>query len=200
MVEYDESQNLVVLRRLPMKLRVVFALLCTTRIFPAYCRFHNRTHRGDPAMLELMMERLWRDIHGEEMTMDEIERAVDRVVQLVPSEADGWDEESQPYAEDAAAALAYVLRARLTGDPQEAAWAARRVYEAVDHFVVSTLPAAQREAERTVLGHPVVQAELSRQQRDLDELSVLASYPTEHAQINRLRRRSEQEAESLFSF
>ena len=71
-------------------------------------------------MLEMLKDRLWRDIHGDTMTTDEIEVAVDRAMQLVPSEEDGWDDETQPYAEDAAA-LAYALRARLTCDPQEAA-------------------------------------------------------------------------------
>src|SRR5512138_1845994 len=161
MFEYDESRNLDLLKRLPLKLRVVFALLCTARIFPAYRRFHNRTQRGDPAMLGLLMERLWRDIHGDTMTRDEVEAALDRATKLVPSEVDGWDEDSQPYAEDAAAALAYALRARLTGDPQEAAWACRRVYEAADHFAIATtgLPVGGSESERAVLLHPIVQAE-----------------------------------------
>jgi hypothetical protein len=146
------------------------------------------------------MERLWRDVHGDTMSRGDIEAAVDRAMHLLPSEEDGWDEETQPYAEDAAAALAYALRARLTGDPQEAAWACRRVYEAADHFVIATtgLPVGGSEAERVLLAHPVVQAELSRQRRDLNELSGLANSATQDSQIDEMRRRSEQEAQLFF--
>jgi len=132
------------------------------------------------------------------MTTDEIEVAVDRAMQLVPSEEDGWDDETQPYAEDAAAALAYALRARLTCDPQEAAWECRRVYEAADHFATTGLPIGGSEAERAVGRHSVVQAELCRQRRDLNELSGLVNSAIQNSQIDKMRRRSEQEAQSFF--
>jgi hypothetical protein len=123
---YDEAANIERLKILPLRLRVSFALLTALRILPAYARFHARTGRGDPAALQVLAERLWRDVNGEPMAEYELQQALDLAMTLVPSEEDGWDQQTQPYAEDAAAAIAYALRARLRDDPREAAWAARR--------------------------------------------------------------------------
>lgn len=119
-----------------------------------------------------------------------VRAALDEAERLVPSEDDGWDEPTQPYAEDAAAALVYAIRARLTGHAQEGAWAGRRAYEAVDHYVRNVM---QVEDETTILSHPVVQAELSRQRRDLLELARL-----EDEGVRVLRRSAEAEASLVF--
>jgi uncharacterized protein YjaG (DUF416 family) len=199
-LHYDETANIQRLKNLPIRLRVLFALLTALRILPTYARFHARTGRGDPAALQELVERLWRDVSGEPMTEREAQAAVDRAMQLVPPEDDGWDEESQPYAEDAAAAIAYALRARLTDDPQEAAWAARRVYEAADHFAetISGLALGEPQGEKAILSQRVVQAELARQARDLGELAELARSATDDTRLSQMRQRSEHEAESFF--
>jgi hypothetical protein len=112
---------------------------------------------------------------------------------LIPGENDQpWIEE-QAYAEDAASAVAYALRALESGEPQEAAWAARRAYEAVDHHVMSRLGI---KGESHVLGHPLVQAELSRQQRDLSELRE-AREPAVEVFV-RLRERARADASLFF--
>jgi hypothetical protein len=113
-VAYDEASNLQLLGRLAAPLRVVFALLCAIRILPLYRRFHSATGRGDPAALEAMAERLWGDIAGAQMSAEELKSAAEHSLSLVPSETDGWDEETQPFAEDAAAALAYAFLSLLT--------------------------------------------------------------------------------------
>jgi uncharacterized protein YjaG (DUF416 family) len=177
-------------------------LLTALRILPTYRRFHERTGYGAPAALQALVEQLWQDIVGRQpMTEGEVRAAVDRAMELVPSEEDIWDEESQPYAEDAAAALAYAFRTRLTGDPQEAIWAARRVYEAADHFALGTCGIAPggRENEHAILAHPSVQAELARQKRDLEDLSELARAEMRDSRmLLEMRERSEGEAESFF--
>lgn len=64
------------------------------------------------------------------------------------------------------------LRTRLTGEAQEAAWAARVAYEAIDNYVIkkeginTNIP----NGEPRLLSRPLVQAELGRQERDLCEL------------------------------
>jgi uncharacterized protein YjaG (DUF416 family) len=197
---YDEPANIKLLKRLSVRLRVVFALLCTMRILPSYRRFHSRTGRGDPTVLETLIERLWRDVAGDEMTSEELQSALERVMESIPSEEDGWDEETQPYAEDAASAVAYVLRARLTGDPQEAAWASRCAYEAIDHSVIAKtgLQIGGPTNETVILLHPLVQAELARQQRDLKELEDLERSGSIDVRLSELRKRSEDEAAFFF--
>ena len=64
-------------------------------------------------------------------TAVEIEQAC---LNLVPNENDGWDQETLPYAEDAAAALTFAYRSKLEHDNLENAyWAARRVLDCYDH-------------------------------------------------------------------
>jgi hypothetical protein len=71
------------------------------------------------------------------------------------------------------------------------------VYEALDYFVIerddidTNLPGA----EDRVLEDPLIQKELDRQQRDIDELLLAGSDQGVYA---RLRRRAEAEAKSLF--
>ena len=125
----------------------------------------------------------------------ELQANLDRCMALIPDEDDGpWIPE-QAAGEDAGAAVAYALRCRQNGRGQEAAWSARRAYEALDHYVINhedidvNLPGAEEE----VLAHPVVQSELARQLRDLEDLSLMGP----DAAL-RLRDRAAAEAASFF--
>lgn len=201
MLQYNEAENVELLKRLPVRLRVAFALLSAFRILPMYQRFHHRTGRGDASALEAIVERLWRDITNAPMSTDEVKTDAEQCMELVPSEEDGWDEETQPSAEDAAAAVAYALRARQTGDPQEAAWAGRRVYEAIDRYVNSKTSGlvADPDDELAILSHPLVQAELGRQRRDLHELLEIDRANLSETKLAQLRERSLREAAGFFT-
>ena len=134
---------------------------------------------------------------GRQMPLEELKRGVDRRMDLVPSEDEGWDGEVQAYAEDAAAALAYAFRAAVTGDAQEAVWACQCAYNAMDHFAGRNETGSSYD-EAARIRHPAVQAELSRQVRDIAELGQLDE--SDYVQtVERLRRRAEQEATSAFS-
>jgi uncharacterized protein YjaG (DUF416 family) len=191
---YDEPATVARLEALPERLRVTFALLAASRIAPSYDRFHSRTGRGDARAFRALLERLWRDVEGDEMGTAELEASVARAKQLMPSEDEGWDDMERPYAEDAAAALAYALRARMTADPQEASAVSRRAYDAIDDFV-QRMNSATNLDEAAILSHPLVQAELARQHRDLNDLATTTAGRPELA---RLRERSEEESRSFF--
>jgi uncharacterized protein YjaG (DUF416 family) len=115
---YDEPATVARLEALPERLRVTFALLAASRIAPSYRRFHSRTGRGDAGAFHALVERLWRDLEGDEMRAEELVASVARAAQLIPPEDDGWDDVERAYAEDAAA-LGYAFRARMTGDPRK---------------------------------------------------------------------------------
>lgn len=107
---------------------------------------------------------------------------------LIPGEGrEPWGDD-QAYADDAASAAAYVLRALETGDAREAAWAARRSYEAADHYVMYRVGV---EGEEQVLIHPIVQGELARQHRDIEAL--LSADDNDRDLIVRLRERANEE-------
>jgi hypothetical protein len=199
-LQYDEQDNLRRLTALEPPLRVAFALLCAGRLLPTYSLFHGATGRGDPGEVQRLWERAWHDLTGAPMSAAEVAAFIVKAELLVPSEDDGYDEETQPYAEDAASALAYALRARANGDPREAAWAGQCLYEAADHFAgqrISGQPATPTY-ESEALTHPVVQQELGRQHRDLLELLALPAGGDRVHRLAEMRARSEHEANAFF--
>jgi uncharacterized protein YjaG (DUF416 family) len=164
---------------------------------PAYVRFQEQSGRGNSRELAAILERLWRDLEGDPMTSLDIDVSIERCMSLIPREDEGPWIEQQAAAEDAVMALAYALRCRKTGESQEAAWAARCCYEALDHFVINRddIDVNEAGAEAVVVAEPLVQAELIRQQRDLD---VLRLHGEEKDIAARLRLRAVAEASLVF--
>lgn len=118
---------------------------------------------------------------------------------LIPQEDDGRWVPEQAAAEDAGAAVAFAIRCRQSGTPQDAAWCARRAYEAADHHVVNQegVDTTHPAAEERVVAHPVVQAELARQRRDLDDVTDAVRVDL-HRVALRLRARAAAEAPAFF--
>jgi uncharacterized protein YjaG (DUF416 family) len=177
---FDEGKTKERIAELPTNLRILFAVTCAERLFPAYERFSAVTGRGNVDLLRRILDKLWMSLLGFQEYSDQIIATdLHHCMLLVPKESDGEWSNEQAWAEDAVACLAYSLRTRLSGEAQEAVWAARRVYEAVDHYVLHasgnnfTLPGDNSR----VIEHPLVQAELKRQERDISELQSLVHSP-----------------------
>lgn len=192
-LRYDEIEIIRKLDLLDPKAKLAFAAACAARQIPGYVMFSRETGRGDSYALISVLERVWRDVLGEQMLDHEVQRELEQVMALIPQEDDGPWVNEQAYAEDAASAVAYALRTRITGASREAAFAARVAYEALDHHIMNRLGV---ENDEHVLRHPVLQAELSRQHRDLDEL--LGSNLNRTALFTRLRDRANTESASFF--
>lgn len=191
---YNEQALIEKLRGIPPESRVAFALLCDERLLPSYKAFHDETGKGNISILAAIADRLWNDISGEKMSTEEVEAKLQACMESMPSEEDA-SSSFWAHAEDAVSALAYTLRARLSGESQEAAWAARRAYESLDHYVIQRdqLDLNKPGGEFQVMQHPLVQAELWRQQRDLDELQSIADPGGLAENATRLRARAIQE-------
>ena len=130
---------------------------------------------AEQAWILRTLDRLWRELEVPFLSRKEIEECIAAIAALVRDEDDEpWDPDEVPW-QDGIAALAYSFRCLATGSSQEAAWAARRVYEALDCYVTQrdSTDVSSAEGERRVLADPLVQAELIRQQRDLDALGRL---------------------------
>jgi uncharacterized protein YjaG (DUF416 family) len=197
MLRYDEPALIRDLTRVLSNARVGFAAACAERLFPAYADFCAAGGRGDGVALRGVLERLWRHLLGEEMGKEQLRSELSRCMALLPGDDDGPRVNERAGAGDAAAAVAYALRALETSDPQEAAWAARRAYEAADRFVIDRLDVRLDAAgEARVMAHPVVQAEISRQLRDLREL--LEAQVASIELVVRLRDRAREESRSFF--
>jgi uncharacterized protein YjaG (DUF416 family) len=194
MLLFDEAVLLRDLARVGKKSLVAFAASCSERLLPAYDDFCKRAGRGSPGTLARILEGVWQHLLGNSMSGAQIREMLNRSMELIPGENnEPWVDE-QAYADDAASATAYTLRALDSGEPQEAAWAARRAYEAADHYVIHRL---RIEEESDVLAHAIVQAELSRQRRDLEEL--LGVRPESAELIAGLRARAKADAPLFFA-
>lgn len=193
-LRYDEPALVQRLSRLAPGARAVFAAACAERLLPVYRWAQEHTGRGDSDRLAEALSAVWRALEG---NCVDLQRPLDEALALVPDEDETWID-AFGYAEHAAAAVAYAIRACLTDDPQEAAWAARQAYEALDLRVTTrdnidvNTPGAEERIARDVL----IQRELSRQQRDLQVLSRRAHQLS--AVTARLRQQAEQEAPEVF--
>jgi uncharacterized protein YjaG (DUF416 family) len=201
-ISFNEPDLVASLERIASPLRPVFAATCAERLMPALERFAARTGRRENAnSLRELLSKLWLDLEGvRKLDLETIDVLTEECTDLIPSEDDEeqWVKE-QPAAEDAATALAYALRCRSSGEAQEAAWSARRAYEALDNFVINQerIDTTEKGAEEAVLRSAVIQAELMRQRRDITELGGLAGESPE-AVATTFRERARREGLSLF--
>jgi uncharacterized protein YjaG (DUF416 family) len=164
------------LNRLPSMLRVVFSAACAERLLPAYITFSSLAGQGEPETLTRILARLWEDIAGDPMTGGEIQSNVGTCMGLIPPGDDEALHVETAYAEDASVAVVYALTCRQSGNSEEAMWSAQRACSAIEHFTTSRekfVPKPVSDPSR-VYAHPLIQAELARQRRDLDELLRVA--------------------------
>lgn len=196
MLHYDEKITIEKLDRMGRRLRAAFAACCAERQLPAYVSFFRQTGRGEPAALREILEQVWRALEGTEIAVRDLEDQIERCMSLIPKEDDRPWVEEQPYAEDAASAIAYALRTIQSGKSQEAAWAGHTAYESIDYYVTNHIGV---EGSAHVLAHPLVQAELARQHRDLDDLLSAAERSERSSVIvTELHARAQEEAAKFF--
>lgn len=95
---------------------------------------------------------------------------VEQCVGLIP---DGEAEGSIPaHADDAIASAAYALEAASGLDPMAAGWAAERVTDTLDSFVLSNeIDDSLPDAEQLAWEHPLIRVEISRREADLHRLN-----------------------------
>lgn len=147
----------------------MFAASCAERLRPLYLRYQEVSDLANPDQFDAALEAAWGAVLG---TIPRGDLASWQVVAegLVPGEDDdSWSDE-HAYGQNGAAAVAYALRAALTGEPQEAAWGARQVYEAADLAARRQLPDVNLNragAEDELLSAPVVQEALAGLRDDM---------------------------------
>ena len=198
---FDEAELVAKLKHLPIAFRVIFATACAERLMPAYRLFHTQSGDGDPVAMSRALEDLWSNPVLPEVHEEVYEQQLEKIMGLIPQddEIGASLTEKATHAQESGMSLAYALSARLTGEPQEAAWAARVAYEALDNFVINRedIDTNRPGGELKVISHPIVQTELGRQRRDLDELLDSASQNIQEISL-RFRDRARAEARSFF--
>ncbi|WP_437480029.1 DUF416 family protein [Sorangium sp. So ce1014] len=200
MRRFDEANLISNLERLPVPFRVAFAAACAERQMPAYRFFITQTERNPTNPMEIALEMVWADPNATNCATG-LERQIEAIMNLIPQEdsIEGpWTQEATN-AQNAGMAVAYALRAKLAGEAQEAAWAARVAYEALDNFIINKESVDMNTPgnELRVFSHPLIQAELGRQERDIRTL--LAANNREIARaVQEIRDRARAEAAAFF--
>jgi len=199
-LRFNEESLKSELSRIAAPLRVVFAAAVAERLLPAYVTFSHKTGRGNPDLLTQILERLWGNIAGIEMSPEQLQQNIDLSMELIPQEDEIPWAPDEAWAEDAAVAVVYALRTRQNGKSQDAAWAARHAWAALDDFVITQedIDPSSPGAEEQIISNPLIQAEFMRQQRDLREL-VAVDRQDESAVVQKIRQRAKAKSISVFN-
>ena len=118
---------------------------------------------------------------------------------LIPGEDvsyfDGYE-----YVENAMVSLAYAIESELKGGVEEAVWAAEQGPASLFIFVQSLVGDVESRADMARIdAHPLMQAELRREEADLADLQLAAKNPGSETEIiARIRRRARVDSEFFF--
>jgi len=170
MLKYDEMLLMLRLEPLDRTAKTAFAAACAQRLVPLSDRYALQVGDSRLERLGVIVSAAWEAASGRDV---EASRLSEEAELMVPDEDDeGWTA-GRAYAGNAAAAAAYALRTWLTNDPQEAAWAARQLFDAADLAYSQANPGGSfvtEEQDRASLESPVVQSAISAIQRDLEAI------------------------------
>ena len=168
MLKYDEPKILDELGALPNFARVAFAAACAERQMADYARV--ATNLDTFKSVASALDCIWNELLGVPTRDETLTRHLSECMSALPQ-----PESPEGQDTDAITSTAYAIRARLTGVIQEAAWAARHAFDNLYFYLTDPIPSKEftPEAEQRVLAHPLIQAELQRQRRDLSDLTEL---------------------------
>lgn len=193
LLKFDESQLRARLRSLPSTHRVLFASACAQRLVgepPEDTNLRNQLEKVQAFMSSVWEGLLSGDMPDVEDGLAYCEGLCVYDPDLVP---DG--EEGSKMIEDAAMAVAGVLTALKSGEPDDALEAAQVAFDAADSAAMDAIgleagiapddvyligspgtvpafPGATVVDPERIRNHELVQTELRRQKRDIDELAI----------------------------
>jgi hypothetical protein len=167
---FSETQLKARLSNVSVISLAAFSLSCAARLLPGYYKWHDDLSQEPPKEVYKIFKDIL-DQTKEGLVVSDSSRLLElaeHLLDYVPDDDAPWSR-MRPLAEDAIASLSYAIRCLATADPQEAAWAARRAYEAADQLAIFDLAGDDKglPAEEALIFHPIVQTELERQDRDI---------------------------------
>ena len=197
MHSFDENALVNELAVLSARARVAFATASATRQIGNYERFARELGIETEHRPREIVTHLWSDLSTMTVDRSAWSARLEEVMGLLPEEDGDWVI-WHALADDALSSLAYSIRCLLKPEAQEAAWAARRAYEAADQVAIRLLAVQPGlpDTEMKILSHDCVQRELERQRNDLALLRVESIEKT-HTQSFHSELLSEAEGASL---
>jgi hypothetical protein len=179
---YDEPDLCARLGEMDHWKRTTFAASCAERLLPIYdtwCAGHS--DGSEFRLLREDLDRVWDGVTRNAAGTPDALALADIAGWTLPKEEDVADEDTSHWvalSENAALAVACALQTWATGDPVVAAWAARQAYEAVEQSGLIRAGGVEFNDKSwdRLADDRLVQAELRRQNRDLEELEAAARH------------------------
>ena len=127
---YDETAVKGRLSRMDKRAKTAFAAACAESLAALQNRYWDRTGgSGGAARTRDILDAAWDVASNGNADVSSLDS---EAAALAPSDDEEWSFD-MGYAQNASAALAYAIRTWLSDDAQEAAWAARQIYEAAEY-------------------------------------------------------------------
>jgi uncharacterized protein YjaG (DUF416 family) len=159
------------LRRLPRSHRAAFAALTAGTLVPNYREFSQLENWGEPAVLELALDEVWRCIEEGKVSADRHSELMRESEKQAP-DTERFGEASASAALDAVSATVAALAACQTDSPESALQAAESAIDTVYMYVQfrDALDPNASDFDERVLQDPLMRAELQRQLSAVDML------------------------------
>lgn len=137
---YDEAALRAQLDRVSTPARVLFACACAEQLMLVFAFYKNYLDRDIFRRTREALDLAWSSASHIGTPAPDIDLWVNRLEEYASIE---YDDERLSFAvsQNAIAAVAYAMRALRTGRSQEAAWAARQLYDAADTVLQFGAPA-----------------------------------------------------------
>ncbi len=172
LIRFDEARIIEELNELCDWKRCIFSASCTERFFHSYKKSNEKSAYSYCIELREIMDFIWDSIGKKECNREISGKYLSEINNII--EASETNMNAYPlFLADMSSSVAYALSTLLTHDSQEAAWCARRVYEALDTYSYTTenIEFNKSGSEIKILTHPFIQKELECQLRDLHILA-----------------------------
>ena len=175
---YNEVGMQRVIAALETHQRLAFGAACCERSLPNYLAFSKEVGWGSMAPLRKALEITWLACEGMHPP-DELVREVLVGCEAVIPESEDFESLYTSSALDAAVSVCGLLDFLLTGDSDHVVSAARHSTDSIDLIVQerASMDPQDPDLEYKILVHPLMQQELRRQQRDLEDVSKLRQGP-----------------------
>jgi Protein of unknown function (DUF416) len=169
LAEYDRALK-GQLSALSSATRAAFAAACAERLYPAYAAYQATSGFDDEGRVRRALDLAWDTARRDRTQEDDLSATAEQLRDFIAkTEAERVIPDD---IDDAIASAVYALDAAAGTDPSAAGWAATRVTDAIDSFVLANdIEDGRSEVEQRVWDHPLVKAEIGRRADDLRRLS-----------------------------
>jgi uncharacterized protein YjaG (DUF416 family) len=168
-VMFDLEKTKERLQNLGPHHRAAFAAAVAERLLPNYAAFQEGTGWGNYELLRQAMNEIWAALSDPSgnTSGERIAEALREGKRLVPDLDDRFDSDFAPSAQDAAIALLAAASTLRTGTAADATTTAEKAIDTMDAWMDVEDPERPEFDEQRIREHPLMAAELQKQDRDL---------------------------------